>query len=86
MEKHIKAFCGFNKKNFLKFRTTKRYKAMKKYDIYNMKKLGIKVKYIPFKVAAELNLEYIGNYEDEYNILPIYVSNLINNIIFIVKD
>ena len=51
-----------------------------------MKKLGIKVKYIPFKVAAELNLEYIGNYEDEYNILPIYVSNLINNIIFIVKD
>ena len=59
---------------------------MKKYDIYNMKKLGIKFKYIPFKVDAELNLEYIGNYEDEYNILPIYVSNLINNIIFIVKD
>ena len=59
---------------------------MKKYDIYNMKKLGIKVKHIPFKVAAELNLEYIGNYEDDYNTLPIYVSNLINNIIFIVKD
>lgn len=59
---------------------------MNKYDIYNMKKLGIKVKHIPFKVAAELKLEYIGNYEDDYNVLPIYVSKHINNIIFIVED